>query len=257
MWSDDVACSVSAYHYNIVCSLVFLSILAHLAGIIGIRGYTTKQPRWVGYLRAILILLQFLLAVRLLLGRITSNFPTGAPDVTFHSSNNLTRLVLPVACFQSPNSTIQAEENALTSSERDGVNGGTLLGLLFIFYAAMLALAEVAWFSYLKQQNSNGGDDAESGPSEGDRPAKGSLRYVLGWVRGAVLLAASIAAGYVTYQMFKLRTWMDDSHWLGEHNEENDWTFGQILPMLILLFAFLAIVDSFPDFCKKDSDKSD
>jgi hypothetical protein len=132
MLSEDVTCSISAYHYNIVCSLVFLSIVSHLAGIIGIRGYTTKQPRWLGYLRGTLISLQSVLVLRLLWGRLPSSFPTGAPDAAFHSSNNLTRLVLPVACFHSLNSTFLAEDNSLTSSEH-GSQGGLLLLTVVVF----------------------------------------------------------------------------------------------------------------------------
>ncbi len=115
-------------------------------------------------------------------------------------------------------------------------------------------LAEWSLVSYCAKPNPVGGDDKESGPSQGDSPPKGSLRYVLGWIRGFVLLLALIIVIYVGCNMWALRSWMDESSWLGEDNEENDWTFGQMLPMLILLFAGLAVVDSFPDLL---TDKSD
>jgi hypothetical protein len=84
--------------------------------------------------------------------------------------------------------------------------------------------------------------------SQGDLPVKGSFRYNVGIFRGILLLVALGITIYTIVRLLALRSWMDQSGWLGEDNEENKWTFGQLLPLIILLFAPLAILDAVPDF---------
>jgi hypothetical protein len=138
----ETICEISAYHYNIVCFLVLLSIVSHLVGIVGLRGYTTKRPQWLGIIRMLLIAVQVFLVFRLFSGRSSSLFPIYPP-----ADSNLTSLVLPFVCFQDLNETLLYEVDPKHTSE-----GLVLLGFLAVFYAIILLLAEVSKLSFVSQQ---------------------------------------------------------------------------------------------------------
>ena len=62
--------------------------------------------------------------------------------------------------------------------------------------------------------------------------------------RVPLLIAAWVIAGTTTVHFMKMRAWMHDSIWPADASEY-DWTFGQFLPLLLMMLAGLAIVEAF------------
>ena len=62
--------------------------------------------------------------------------------------------------------------------------------------------------------------------------------------RVPLLIAAWVIAGTTTGKFMQMRAWMHESIWPADASEY-DWTFGQFLPLLLMMLAGLAIVEAF------------
>ncbi len=70
------------------------------------------------------------------------------------------------------------------------------------------------------------------------------IMWWLWWVRVPLLMAAWATAIAATREFWPMRTWMNKSIWPAD-TAENDWTFGQFLPLLLMMLAGLAFIEAF------------
>ncbi|KAF2738611.1 hypothetical protein EJ04DRAFT_509484 [Polyplosphaeria fusca] len=113
---NNHACSVTAYHYNLVCTMLILSAVTHLNSLLSIQDYFYKG-RVVATYRVIAIAIQCSLSAIVLSGRNTtsgkSSFPSKASSLA----------IMPAACFLNMNATsyfgfgdaLDAAQNATTA----------------------------------------------------------------------------------------------------------------------------------------------
>lgn len=107
-----VGCTISAYHYDLVCSLVLMSSAAHIGSLAVMHKYfdvdTCKGLRifwqWIrSLLRVIVVIASFVLTFNLFHQRHKSKiFPLSIPrsgDIATNNRTHSTGLVLPAACF--------------------------------------------------------------------------------------------------------------------------------------------------------------
>lgn len=79
-------CTISTYHYNLICDLVFISISVHLCSIIVVDRYF--DHKLLGLVRAGAILVSFVLAGLLVARRNTASFPIVAPALCSKAANS-------------------------------------------------------------------------------------------------------------------------------------------------------------------------
>ncbi|KAH9906402.1 hypothetical protein F4778DRAFT_801643 [Xylariomycetidae sp. FL2044] len=250
-------CEVSAYHYDIIASMMVITCASHLMSVTIIRNYW-KYP-WLSGLRVGCVTGVFLLTGLLMANQDAHNsinFPTAVPDAD--TSDSL--LFLPAACFQD-NSTGLARilssstENAdklghvlQTSNPGNHVQGWNLYLVLLIFYIAAL-LVEAIRFCRRGQNRPGWRNKLGLWLSQrfGFTPWMRTIIetlfciYLLGGL-GIGAATVILSARYI----FALRHWVDHSRWIKLEsglNPENDGTsFGQLVPILmngLVLFGFL------------------
>jgi len=244
------ACTITAYHYDIICGLVVISMTTHLVSTLSVRGYTQQNPALISIFRVALMLVQGIFGVLLLWKRRDSKFPTDAPASINGRPNYNTSLILPVACFQGGNGTFLHELDSTLSHSNSEV---IALGFIVAFYVLMIFLHH--WQKRL---------DPSSKPSEGQKPQWESglthkLRIMVACMRFGLVIGAIVILSWTSTHLISLRDWMGNSGWLGEDNDENKWTFAQILPVIMMSSTILALVDAVPDWweARKNAGKPD
>ena len=260
-----VDCTISVYHYDLVCSLVLVSIATHIGPVAVMHRY--YDSHWsLGLLRACLIIPSFVLAGLVFDRQRTSKiFPVYVP----HSNveGNSTGLVLPAACFQGhPSIHKTGNYKDFTSSDFWTTNQTTPSNI----NNASAAIAS----RQLSASNSTIPNDTMSVYSNFASDDNITDRWnivVLACLIFAVIFAAAISFGqkmgdhsarthriavggkslsvficfaaalFGLVRFVKLRSWMQDSQWLRHDDGETDYkSFGQLLPMIMLALPFLA-----------------
>lgn len=220
-------CSISAYHYNIVCNLVIMSLIVHLCSMIVIEHYFKNIA--LGLLRIALILTTMSLGVILFFERSSGKFPlnpsTDSRSLVINGTlvANTTTLVIPAICFMA-NSTMP---NSSEASKANFWWGFFEYIALFIFFLVSAGLS--AYHTHFFKKD-----------------VKYSANPVIYWIRGGLLVAGLGISGWVIYNLFHLQHWMQDSGWFGEDDGESDGkTFGQIVPLVLLALPFLALFEAY------------
>ncbi|ORX95219.1 hypothetical protein BCR34DRAFT_669504 [Clohesyomyces aquaticus] len=88
------ACEISAYHYNLVCTMLLLSAVVHVNTFVNVPDYVYKGPA-AALFRVIAICIQVILSGIILSARNSNKFPTKASSLA----------IMPAACFQNMNAT--------------------------------------------------------------------------------------------------------------------------------------------------------
>jgi hypothetical protein len=102
-----LGCNISAYHYDLVCSLVLMSSAAHIGSLAVMHKYFDLENGQISQIirsliRVLMILASFIMSYILFIRRYnTSIFPsfTTNSDVMDNNRTKSTGLVLPAACF--------------------------------------------------------------------------------------------------------------------------------------------------------------
>lgn len=219
-----MGCTISAYHYDIVCNLVLMSVVTHLCAVTFITPYF--QHLGLGLCRIVLILLTFFFAGFMFAERNNTSFPTGKPSYSPTNSTHVPNLIVPAACFVSGNINItnQAEKTFLIMKGSSHVSGFPEYVILLVF--TLLSLGVAAIYSCVTPEKSP------------------RTMWWLWWFRVPLLLAAWAIAIATTSEFWLMRIWMHDSIWPAD-NAEYNWTFGQFLPLLLMMLAGLAFVEAF------------
>jgi hypothetical protein len=88
------ACQISAYHFNLVCTMLLLSAITHVNTMISIPDFITKGKTVATY-RLIAIFAQLILSGIVLASRLTKTFPSKPSSLA----------IMPAACFENVNAT--------------------------------------------------------------------------------------------------------------------------------------------------------
>jgi hypothetical protein len=86
------ACEISAYHYNLACTMLILSTVTHMNPLIVIHDYFYKGKAIAGY-RIAAIITQYGMTTVALSARNTNSFPSKASSLA----------IMPAACFENMN----------------------------------------------------------------------------------------------------------------------------------------------------------
>ncbi|KAK4234416.1 hypothetical protein C8A03DRAFT_37805, partial [Achaetomium macrosporum] len=247
------ACSISAYHYNIVANILLVTCATHLMAITVARHYW-KHP-FVGVLRIAVTSLLFVITGVLLANRDSESnrFPTEVPD----DKDKYSLMLLPASCFQGGHLTLADEvEKTLKVGSAKAFFSGQLHGwpnyvIMFLFYliAVAMSLGRII-------RRGTGRDGKRKKFIHWLKrvfPFFFRIKRFFYFLFGCYLLAGiaistwtvATAAIYV----FQLRWWVNNSGWMqfsNNQNPENDpSTFGQLVPLLLMsltVFTFLQIV---------------
>lgn len=130
------ACSVSAYHYNIVANILLVTCATHLMAVTVARHYW--QHPYLGVLRITVTTLVFVITGSLLSnqGSGSLGFPTQVPPITEQYS----LMLLPAACFQTGDFMLDNEvKKAFKSGSAEAfftgqIHGWTNYLIMFMFY---------------------------------------------------------------------------------------------------------------------------
>ncbi len=211
------ACSVSAYHYNIVANILLVTCATHLMAVTAARHYW-EHP-FVGCLRISVTTLVFIITGFLLSnqGSGSLGFPTEVParDAAYSP------MLLPAACFQTADSHLSTEvSNAFKSGSAEAFFTGQIHG--FANYLIMCMFYVIAVFISAGRVIRRG------------RDKKGKRGAFVQWLRNtfpflfrikklfylvfALYLLAGIALSAWTVvisglYVFELRRWVDESKW--------------------------------------------
>lgn len=130
------ACSISAYHYNIVANILLVTCATHLMAVTVARHYW--QHPYVGVLRITVTTLVFVITGVLLSnqGSGSLGFPTEIPSYT----DQYSPMLLPAACFQTGDYTFDKEikkavkAGSATAFFTGQIHGWTNYLIMFLFY---------------------------------------------------------------------------------------------------------------------------
>lgn len=130
------ACSISAYHYNIVANILLVTCATHLMAVTVARHYW--QHPYVGVLRITVTTLVFVITGVLLSnqGSGSLGFPTEIPS----HMDQYSPMLLPAACFQTGNSKFDQEiKKAVKAGSAKAfftgqIHGWTNYLIMFLFY---------------------------------------------------------------------------------------------------------------------------
>ncbi|KAK4175076.1 hypothetical protein QBC36DRAFT_332259 [Triangularia setosa] len=251
------ACTVSAYHYNIVSNILLVTCATHLMAVTVSSNYW--EHRFVGGLRLVVTSLVYVITGILLSNR-------GEPDLGFPTQvpaneETYSFMLLPAACFQTDGIRLGTE---LDKSFRVGsaneffngqVHGWTQFIIMFLFYF----LAAVVSVGRLIRR----GKDHNGKRTRFIVWFKQTLNPFFQWKRffyiffGLYLLAGIAVSSWTVVTsalyVFALRRWVHGSGWMkaidveipGRIAENDPSTFGQLVPVLLIsltLFTFLQVI---------------
>lgn len=273
------ACSVSAYHYNIVANILLVTCATHLMAVTTARHYW-EHP-WVSSLRVVVTTLVFIVTGFLLAnqGSGSLGFPTEVPA----ASDQYSPMLLPAACFQTVNSHLNKEvSNAFKSGSAHAFFTGQIHGwanylIMFMFYVVAVCCISVG--RLIRRGRDKKGGRRRTFVLWLHRVFPFFFRIKkLFYLVFALYLLASIALSAWTVAIsgiyvFNLRNWVDKSEWhvallfrrtgmtcgltatriqksSNGRNPENDpSTFGQLVPLLLMsltVFTFVQIINGMP-----------
>ncbi len=111
------ASCISAYHYNVVCYLMIMSLITHTLVFVNIPSYCGKKKLWIGIARVLAILAILVLTGMLYKARdVAQSFPVD-PSSLF---------IMPASCFVG-NQTSVLPDSLLHSSSSNGTNLTSIL----------------------------------------------------------------------------------------------------------------------------------
>jgi hypothetical protein len=265
-----VGCTISAYHYDLVCSLVLMSSAAYIGSMVVIHSYFDTKW-WLILPRVAMIVVNFVLAF-LLFSRRSAIFPSFRPlsNIKSMGSSSNTGLVLPATCFidhpgvsnvSNPHNftaSLSWITNATspTSFNASFVHGNSHISTsltnatmpAFALFASnddisstfdlvVLSLLLVAFIITASTSTllffSNG---------------KPSSRHKIAFfARCLSFLIAYAIAFYGLARFSQLWDWMNyDSGWFADGDGEKKIdSFGQLMPLVLLTLPILALIEQF------------
>lgn len=232
------ACTVDAYRYNVLCYLLMMTIVSHMSTVLVLRSYVHGQIL-LSCVRFVLVFAQIFFVGIIFSSRITDVFPTSIPDA---SEAHNTTLVLPAVCFEHGNSKPYTGLEDIPHRHNKDSAALSMYIILFVFYGINLIITFAHVFTYLFNKERT----SEIRHQEQNLAQKFSWFWWLGIIRGLILLSAWIIWIWSVVKMYELKSWMTNSGWMSGVNLENDnqWTFGQLLSVLLLAAAPIVFIEA-------------
>ncbi|KAH6651354.1 hypothetical protein F5144DRAFT_589589 [Chaetomium tenue] len=236
------ACSISAYHYNIVANILLVTCATHLMAVTVARHYW--QHPYVGVLRITVTTLVFVITGVLLSnqGSGSLGFPTEIPSYT----DQYSPMLLPAACFQTGDYTFDQEikkavkAGSATAFFTGQIHGWTNYLIMFLFY--LIAVGVSLGRVIRRGMGRNGRRKKFVAGLKKMFPFLFVIKRFFYVIFGLYLLAGIALCGWTianaAVYVLHLRSWVDKSGWMqlsNNGNPENDpSTFGQLVPVLLM-----------------------
>ena len=222
-----LGCTISAYHYDIVCNLILMSLVTHLASLAVISRYFSN---WLlGPFRAILILIAFSLAGVMFAERDNTSFPTGVPKASAISNTTAPPLLAAAACFTSENITMTNQFD-----KEYGIFEGPTQVSGLVEYAVLFIITTFGLIMAISQSIVT---------SSSRSHVHVRARQWIFVFRSILLVCAWVIAVAAFLKFNSLRNWLAASPW-PKDDAEHRWDFGQLVPCLLLLLTPLALFEA-------------
>ncbi|KAM7199960.1 hypothetical protein V8F33_004134 [Rhypophila sp. PSN 637] len=248
------ACSISAYHYNIVTNMLLFTCATHLMAVTIAKHYW--QHPYIAALRIGITALVYLITGLILSNQNSSgvNFPTRVPS----PGDQYSTMLLSAACFQSGQAGLTRDiQNAFNAKDVSTFFSNQIPG--FTQYLVMCMFYIIAVIVSIGRFVRRGADH------------DGRRKRFLEWFKRtfsilfrarrffylvfAIYLCAGVAIASWTVQgsfryIYDLREWVRNSIWITRDmnervNEDDPATFGQLVPLLLIsltVFSFLHLL---------------
>jgi hypothetical protein len=233
------ACTITAYHYNLVCTMLLMGIITHLNALISIPDFLYKG-KLVGFYRFAGILAQLVLSGIAFSARDTKGFPS-VPS---------TLAIMPAACFENMHAlkdfgfadAVSLYQNITTSSANSTLNttqlisniehatsGTTGVGeyatlVVFMLFAIFVLLFDFVEAIFTKSLKNSIG-----------------LRWSSIFFSAASIIASIIIIFIAMTRYNNLRDGMEVPQWYDAASQD-EWTYSQILPILLTGSGSIAIL---------------
>jgi hypothetical protein len=233
----SAACTIDAYRYDMICYLILMTIVSHLSSVLVLRSYASGQIT-VAVIRFALVFAQIFFAGLVFSSRLTVSFPTRIPSESLTMN---TTLVLPAVCFELPDPKSYSGLQEIPSSAHKDISAFSS----YIFIASFYGISITYTVSHVITHYLRPGASVEVRSQE-DRAARGTWFWWLGVIRGSILLAAWVIWTWSVVKLYQFRQWMNSSGWMSVQSlqEDNGWTFGQLLSVLLLGAAPLTLMNA-------------
>ncbi|KAF2798838.1 hypothetical protein K505DRAFT_371395 [Melanomma pulvis-pyrius CBS 109.77] len=229
------ACTISAYHYNLVCSMLLLSGITHLNTLINIPDFVYKG-KLVAANRLLAIAFQLVLSGIILSSRNTKSFPSKPsalgvlPAACFENMNALDSLglqdfvdlaanVTGAATNTTQNATQIWDNIQAATSARSGL-GEYITLIIFAIFALLFLVLEFLEAMFFPDT-------------------------YLHWLSVALSITSEIASAVISFltisRYFSLRDGMEVEAWFDNAGQDK-WTYSQIVPMLLLASGSITLI---------------
>ncbi|KAM7220398.1 hypothetical protein V8F06_004177 [Rhypophila decipiens] len=248
------ACSISAYHYNIVTNMLLFTCATHLMAVTIAKHYW--QHPYIAALRIGITALVYFITGLILSNQNSSgvNFPTRVP----RPGDQYSTMLLSAACFQSGQAGLARDiQNAFNAKDVSTFFTSQIPG--FTQYLVMCMFYIIAVMVSVGRFVRRGADH------------DGRRKRFLEWFKrkfsilfrarrffyllfaiylcGGVAIASWTVQGSFRY-IYDLREWVRNSAWISRDmnekvNEDDPATFGQLVPLLLIsltVFSFLHLL---------------
>jgi len=215
-------CSITAYHYNIICDLVLMTSIVHFCSITAIEHYFDQL--WLGVLRAGFLLGTMILGIQLFVQRAREHFPLALPDDRSEMQN--TTMALAAVCMMD-------DSPLLANGTANGVGGSKFFTSAFVEYMLMIIFFVVAIIVSIRHTH-NWKKDTDFERTEAS--------YI---IRGLLMVGAIGITIHVIYGVANLRSEMHSSGLFADDDSETSMdSFGQIIPLIMLALPVIQLIET-------------
>ncbi|KAJ3492510.1 hypothetical protein NLG97_g5342 [Lecanicillium saksenae] len=224
------ASCISAYHYNVVCYLMYLSVISHALTFINVPEFCSKN--WLhGGVRALAITATFAFTWMLFKAREASDrFPIAADSLA----------IMPAACFVGNQSTV-LRADLFASGNMSQIVGATGHGASSSVYSSQfvpLAVGVILGLLFLL------GDSFKSRSEWLGEDSFVTARRVVVVLRGILTTYLLVLAIIATVSLFRLRTGFEIDSWY-DRSQEDTASLSQIVILTMSttsLFAIFSVI---------------
>jgi hypothetical protein len=211
-------CDLSAFHYNLVCLMIIMSLITHIFAFVNIPHYFKKNV-WPALLRLGGVLLTLGMAWALFKSRDVNHFPTSAGSLS----------IMPAHCFTNTSITdpdFFSSNNASSIILGSGNDNGAAhqYNFMFLPIAALMIIGLIFLIA--------------------DSFSDWLHSWIVYGVRALVTIVALAIAIYVTVQINELRSGMEVPKWYVV-DKKNPYSYSQIVSLTLLASTSIPVFKAF------------
>ncbi|KAF2448869.1 S-adenosyl-L-methionine-dependent methyltransferase [Karstenula rhodostoma CBS 690.94] len=279
-----VGCTISAYHYDLVCSLVLMSSVAYIGSLVVMHKYfDVEKHRLLQYgrsaVRVLMIATSFILSFILFHHR-SNIFPSNKPHsyAINHNRTSSTSLILSAACFidhpGQSNASNPQNFTALPNWTRNYTIQASANQSSLLSNSSSYGISNISSFANMPAFSTfNSNDDLSSGSdlialsfllgacivaaltslilslkkAEGACQHDHLCRHRLAYLsRGGCFVTTHAVTLYGLGKFWELKSWMMNSVWFAKDDtgESKVGSFGQLMPWILLSLPALAFIEA-------------